>query len=236
MTIFKVAKNNRAAVNNEEDFIMSTFKFFSRFTLAGLLIVSQVASAARLSVLYGGSSGGSNKNYVRVFVTSTTYDGNLGGIAGADAKCQARADAASLGGTWKAMISDGSTDAIDRFLYRTKPTFTVAGKLTWNPSHQVILGGDSIAVYGSGSLPYGTGVIATAVRTTEFGTDPAAFLVWTGTKSDGTAAANHCLNWTTNSSGNNGHYGNASAKTSGWTYTSYTTCNNTYRLYCLEDE
>src|SRR5207248_2675590 len=42
----------------------------------------------------------------RVFVTSVMYDGNLGGLAGADAKCQARATAASLSGTYKAWLSD----------------------------------------------------------------------------------------------------------------------------------
>ena len=31
-----------------------------------------------------------------VFVTSTTYDGNLGGLAGADQKCQDCAEAAGL--------------------------------------------------------------------------------------------------------------------------------------------
>ena len=62
-----------------------------------------------------GSSGGSGGASVkRVFVTSTTYSGNLGGVSGADNKCQLHADAASLGGTWKAWISGGSANAIDR--------------------------------------------------------------------------------------------------------------------------
>jgi hypothetical protein len=238
MTIFKVAKNNRAAVNNEEDFIMSTFKFFSRFTLAGLLIVSQVASAARLSVLYGGGSGGSNKNYVRVFVTSTTYDGNLGGIAGADAKCQARADAASLGGTWKAMISDGSTNASSRILNRTKPVFTISGKLAWNPSQQVILGGDTNPANGYGSLPFGgAGIVGSAINITELGTAPAAYVVWAATNTNGLVqGTSHCSNWTSNSSGISGYYGNASATNATWISQNVSPCNNSYRLYCLEDE
>src|SRR3989344_7858176 len=45
-----------------------------------------------------------------VFLTSTIYDGNLGGISGADAKCQARANTFNLGGTWKAWISDSNTN------------------------------------------------------------------------------------------------------------------------------
>ncbi len=216
---------------------MSTFKFFSRFTLVGLLIISQVASAARLSVLYGGGSGGSNKNYVRVFVTSTAYDGNLGGIAGADAKCQARADGASLGGTWKAMISDGSTNAISRVLNRTKPVFTIAGKLAWNPSQQVILGGDTNPAYGAGSLPFGAGLIASAINITELGTTPAAYIVWTGTNTNGqVVGTSHCSNWTSNSSGISAYYGNASSVSSIWITQNVSPCNNSYRLYCLEDE
>lgn len=50
----------------------------------------------------------------KVFVTSTTYNGNLGGLSGADAKCQDRANAANLGGTWKAWISTGLVNALTR--------------------------------------------------------------------------------------------------------------------------
>src|ERR1051326_3970478 len=53
----------------------------------------------------------------RVFVSSTTYDGNLGGFDGAAAKCQAVATAAGLGGTWAAWISasghSGKTQSFD---------------------------------------------------------------------------------------------------------------------------
>ena len=41
-----------------------------------------------------------------VFVTSQTFTGELGGLAGADAKCQALADAAGLPGTFMAWLSD----------------------------------------------------------------------------------------------------------------------------------
>jgi len=42
-----------------------------------------------------------------IFVTSLTYKGNgIGGLAGADAKCQALAGAVGLSGTWKAWLSD----------------------------------------------------------------------------------------------------------------------------------
>jgi hypothetical protein len=44
-----------------------------------------------------------------VFVTSTTHDGNLGGLKGADAICRSLAKAAGLGTRFMAWISDDSS-------------------------------------------------------------------------------------------------------------------------------
>ncbi len=43
----------------------------------------------------------------KVFLTESTFTGNLGGVMGADAKCQAEAARASLPGEFRAWISDG---------------------------------------------------------------------------------------------------------------------------------
>jgi hypothetical protein len=48
------------------------------------------------------------------FVSSQTYDGNLGGLGGADSKCQSLADAVSLPGTFKAVLSDSNNDVSAR--------------------------------------------------------------------------------------------------------------------------
>jgi hypothetical protein len=50
----------------------------------------------------------------RVFVTSSTHSGALGGLGGADAICQQRASEAGLGGTFVALLATGSTPAISR--------------------------------------------------------------------------------------------------------------------------
>ena len=55
--------------------------------------------------------------YQKVFVTSTTYTGNLGGLSGADSKCQARATAANLSGVWKAWLSTGDLAASSRITH-----------------------------------------------------------------------------------------------------------------------
>lgn len=51
----------------------------------------------------------------RVFVTSKLFKGNLGGLSGADQKCQSLADAVDLGGQFRAWLSDASTPITTRF-------------------------------------------------------------------------------------------------------------------------
>jgi Protein of unknown function (DUF1554) len=63
-----------------------------------------------------------------VFVTSQGFNGNLGGLAGADTKCQALADTAGLGGTYKAWLSDSTTDARNRLTQATVPYRLVDGQ------------------------------------------------------------------------------------------------------------
>lgn len=77
----------------------------------------------------GQSDGGNGRK--RVFITSVAYDGNLAaagrgatGIEGADALCQLAADAAELGGTFKAFLGDSSRQAGDD-LADVGPWFTV---------------------------------------------------------------------------------------------------------------
>ena len=50
----------------------------------------------------------------RAFVTSIAYTANLGGLAGADARCQERADAALRGGTFVALLRTTAEPAFDR--------------------------------------------------------------------------------------------------------------------------
>lgn len=62
-----------------------------------------------------------------VFVTSTTYSGNLGGLAGADEKCQARATAAGLGGQFKALLGTSAANAGLRMSKSNAPYVTAGG-------------------------------------------------------------------------------------------------------------
>ncbi len=63
----------------------------------------------------------------RVFATSIQYDGNLGGLSGADGMCQAHADAAVLGGSFSAFMVDGTED-LDRLEHPAVPFVRIDGE------------------------------------------------------------------------------------------------------------
>jgi hypothetical protein len=58
-----------------------------------------------------------------IFITSNTYNGNLGGLAGADQKCQTLADASTLvkPGIWKAWLSTATESAVTRMIQLGTP-------------------------------------------------------------------------------------------------------------------
>jgi len=158
-----------------------------------------------------------------IFVTSTTYSGNLGGLSGADSKCQARANAAGLSGTWVALLSSASVNAKDRIL--DIPYETISGK--------------SIATSKADLFD---GVISNPIDISELGTqinsgpNPNIYedLVWTGTNADGVYSGKTCYSWTDSTN---------METTIGRTYhTDYrwihlgdqTWCSNPLHLYCVK--
>jgi hypothetical protein len=57
----------------------------------------------------GNGGGGTNgPTYKKMFVTTNTTDGNMGGVAGADALCASDPGKPTGGGTYKALIVDGA--------------------------------------------------------------------------------------------------------------------------------
>jgi cysteine-rich repeat protein len=61
------------------------------------------------------------------FVSSKVYNGNLGGLAGADAKCQALAQAVGLPGTYMAWLSSSTASPSTRFNHFGGSYVTVTG-------------------------------------------------------------------------------------------------------------
>src|SRR4051812_26291493 len=121
-----------------------------------------------------GCSSGSD-SVKRLFITSTTSaGGDVGGLAGADQKCQNAADSATAAGlgsfagaTWKAWLSDSQTKAIDR-IADVGPWFKVdeETKIANNKAQlalvppQLLAGGFSNERGGPGAEFYWTGTSA----------------------------------------------------------------------------
>jgi hypothetical protein len=137
-----------------------------------------------------------------VFVTSVAYDGNLGGLAGADQKCQALAEAAGLpANTYRAWLSTPSVNAVSR-LGAARGWVRVDGKPF----------ADTKADIQAGRLFH-------PIRVDESGNyddTPWGSNVWTGTGSDGALvwSGYTCNGWTDSSADANGVYGNNDGVTS----------------------
>ncbi|MFC1649303.1 carbohydrate binding domain-containing protein [Patescibacteria group bacterium] len=171
----------------------------------------------------------------RVFITSTEYDGNLGGLRGADAKCQERADAAILGGVWHAWLSDSTNEAKLRSYHYPNPIYRIDGVKVADHWGDLTDGSldEPIVVDEWGRLYSESSNILKGV--------------WTNTASDGSEfeppegwnlSSSSCNNWSTNETnvGVRGVYGYPfSTLTNGWTSSTYTSCAiNNRHLYCFE--
>jgi hypothetical protein len=155
----------------------------------------------------------------RVFVTSSSYNGNLGGLVGADAKCQQAAAAAGLGGTFRAWLSDNTTSASARLTHSTLPYVLMSG----------VQIADDWTDLTDGTLDNRIGV-------DEYGASVGNWEVWTGTHSDGSAYnGQNCSAWSDDShTAPWGAVGLAGQSSSGWTDAYLQFCDNVVKLYCFE--
>ncbi len=151
------------------------------------------------------------------FVRSASFNGNLGGLAGADAKCQETADDGGFGGVWTAWLSTSTVNAKDRIpdtVYRRLDNAVVANSKA-DLTDGSIAAPISVADDGSNYIG-GAGV-------------------WTGTTQSGLydSSQNSCLDWTSPIFSNTGQLGNAAATNREWTTNFLANCNSNLRLYCF---
>jgi hypothetical protein len=162
-----------------------------------------------------------------VFVTSQTYDGDLGGLSGADDKCQTLALNAGLLGTFKAWISGSSTseEARDRMsradvAYRRVDFVKVAD--------------------GWPDLTDGT--LDAPINVNESGnTVLSSLTAYTNTDADGSIheTGRECGQdpgdqWNTNDMFQSGGFGAVGATNNTWSWVSNNDCMNQRRLYCVQ--
>lgn len=161
----------------------------------------------------------------RVFVTKTSYQGDLrtagagtSGIDGADRLCALAATAGSLGGTWKAWISDESTNAIDR----------ISDVGPWFLSNRVTKAFNNKANLATSPL--------VAINQDEDGsTIGFQDFVWTGTSAGGNRkTGDNCSSWASSSSSVSGLKGDTVNADSSWTAWGGDACHASARLFCIE--
>ncbi len=160
-----------------------------------------------------------------VFLSDTQTDGDMGGIAGANAICQADAAAASLSGTFLAWLSvsvasGNSSSPATTFNTDTGPFLLPGGVQVADDWTDLI-----------------DGTLDAPINHTASGETGVNSFVWTGTQSDGSAAATAaetCSEWSTTASTGSG--GSASLDSNSWTenFVTSASCTAVFRLYCFE--
>jgi hypothetical protein len=165
------------------------------------------------------------------FVTSTTHNGAMGGLTGADAMCRARAAAGGLPGasepnTYKAWLSDATGSPSSRF----RCTEASCSGQGYQRVDETPIASDW-STLTDGTLEF-------AISVTEMN----AFLrpndggVWTNTLITGEAGPFpvHCTNWSVGNSGI-GYTGLATAFDALWTDTNGgVACGAPFHLYCFQ--
>ncbi len=180
---------------------------------------SQMQIAGQAAVM-AAATGTLATEYSRIFVTSTTTGGNIGGLSGADAYCQARASAGGLPGTYKAWLSSSTVSAASRLVHHNVPYRQYNGNLVADNWADLI-----------------DGTLSGSVTMTELGTTVySGFYVWTGSTTNGSSHPNTCTDWTTGSSGVSGSRGLANNTTSSWTANGSSPCNGSGRFYCVQQD
>ena len=152
-----------------------------------------------------------------VFVTSTAYSGDLGGLVGGDAKCQQRAIAGGHAGSFKAWLGDDSWSPAQRLTHSSRPYLRPDGVVVADNWDDLVDG-----------LSWGAGIDVDEAGATRNS------LVWTGAHADGSSATPNCENWTTGADAYRGRYGQT-GNINYWTYDDLATpCDYAMRLYCFE--
>jgi len=147
---------------------------------------------------------GGAKSVTRFFVTSmgTGKGGNLGGLAGADAHCQALAKAEGAGDhTWRAYLSTMATG--------TEPAVNARDRIgngPWYNSVGLLIAPNIAELHGAGSvINKENAVTERADPVNGVGDTPNVHDMLTGSRPDGTAFGGNedltCGNWTSSGTG-----------------------------------
>jgi hypothetical protein len=163
-----------------------------------------------------------------VFVTNGLYGADLGGIAGADAKCQEEARAAGLAGTYLAWLSTSDVNAAPRFDREAGPFVLTTGEVVAADWNALVSGKD--LVHAIDRTPTRDEPVLSRGVTKCGGN-----LVWTSTRANGYYSGGDCAGWTSTTAQDFPSLGIAGATSRQWTDWCYeNACGLEAHLYCVE--
>lgn len=194
------------------------YKVFARDT-GGNFASGATATATPFSPCGGG--------VCRIFVATATFNGNLGGTAGADAKCNADAGKPNAS-TYKAILVDGAS-RIACTAANCAPATGVEQSLDWPlfPNKNYVRADGVTAVATSN-----TNALFLAPLTNSIGTGGSQ--IWVGLNTDWTTSVDTCNGWLDSTSGFSGARATANTTTNSAWSAGQNPCNVSRTLYCAE--
>lgn len=178
------------------------------------------------AVFEGGVRAPCTANGRFVFVTAEpSPNGNLGGLAGAHAKCADNAQAGGLPGTYAAWLST------------TVPNNSPGDILT----SPMFLPDCTVVIKNPGQYKGSQGQLDHQIDQDQFGKTIGQVAVWTATRWDGVAAAGTaldttCVNWSDPGTvmQSKGAVGDTAASDDKWSLSSSQSCGSHAHLYCVQ--
>jgi len=165
-----------------------------------------------------------------VFMSSVGTSGNLQGLKGADALCQAEANDAGLGDRcFIAWLSSSQFDARARLLQH----FASRSLTEYHD------GQDNLIFASDAFTDAGEAYPVISIDNDPRGINPVATNVWTGSTVQGvrwagTDPAEYCVDWTYGGDGGQTLIGSSTQNSGGWTDNNTSVCGYPWRLYCFE--
>jgi hypothetical protein len=156
-----------------------------------------------------------------IFATSALYGGDLGGLAGADLKCNELALAAKVAnaGNFMAWLSAAEGSPNDRMKKYADEAY-------------VLLDGETVVADSWEDLT--DGFLGGAIAVDETGAKIPTHSVWTATSANGEGSSPTCGDWHSASKGTYGLAGDLTSPTSTWTDDAVKECFYKARLVCVE--
>ena len=192
--------------------------FLAATLLLGGAAVAQDADCAAAAV--GVARPAACQETVLVFVTRAAFQGDFGGLAGADARCREAARQAGLPGVFRAWLSTADEPAGARIVHKDVP-YVMPGGIRVADNYADLTDGD----------------LAHPIDRTEYGDAvPSPFLARTATAPDGRALSPTCSDWTSRRRYDGGAWGATDAASADWSRTGVFPgrCDYLAHLYCVE--